>query len=203
MRLFRPSFLAGFLYSGAIFRLKTTERILFLTFDDGPDPISTVQLLDILRTYRIPAVFFCNGAAAEKYPELIGLIRQDGHLTGNHGYNHPDGWKTNSIAYQEDVKKASYFTSNKIFRPPYGRLTLKQRKLLKSYKIVLWDLMPYDFDPSFGRENCLRVLKNKIRPGSIIVLHDKVSSCANAILEDFIMFALREGYQFKLPEFES
>lgn len=200
MRLFRPGIPAGCLYRDATFRIKTTERILFLTFDDGPDPVSTRPLLDTLAKYRIQAIFFCNGSAAEQNPELIKLIREGGHLTGNHGYNHNDGWKTNSLVYAEDVKKASQFTSDSIFRPPFGRITFRQRKLLKSYKIILWDLMPYDFDPTFGRDNCLRILKNKIRPGSIIVLHDKVSSFANSILEEFILFARKEGYRFGMIE---
>jgi peptidoglycan/xylan/chitin deacetylase (PgdA/CDA1 family) len=196
MRLFRPWFPAGCLYRDALFRIKTTERILFLTFDDGPDPVSTTQLLDLLRKYKIPAIFFCSGSAAEKYPELISLIRADGHLTGNHGYNHLNGWKTSTTTYLEDVKKASSFTSDTIFRPPYGRITIKQRRLLKFYRIIFWDVMPYDFDISFGGEKCLKILKSKIRPGSVIVLHDKVSSCSNSILEEFILFAQKEGYRF-------
>ena len=88
MRLFRPGFLAGCLYPEAIFRIKTTDKILFLTFDDGPDPDSTPRLLDILKKNDIKALFFCNGGAAEKYSYLMDRIRNEGHLTGNHGYNH-------------------------------------------------------------------------------------------------------------------
>jgi peptidoglycan-N-acetylglucosamine deacetylase len=158
-------------------------------------------LLDTLRKYKIQAIFFCNGSAAEKYPGLMSRIREEGHLTGNHGHGHLNGWKTNPTTYLEDVKKASFFTSDTIFRPPYGRITFKQRRLLKSYKIILWDVMPYDFDVSFGGERCLNILKNKIRPGSIIVLHDKGSSCATSILEEFILLALKKGYKFELPVF--
>jgi peptidoglycan-N-acetylglucosamine deacetylase len=203
MRLYKPWFPAGCLYRDAIFRIKTTERILFLTFDDGPDPVSTRTLLDILRKFSIPAVFFCSGSAAERNPELISLMHDEGHLIGNHGYNHPDGWRTDTVKYMEDVKKASRFTSDKIFRPPFGRITFKQLKLLKGYKIIFWDLMPFDFDSSFGSEKCLRVMKIKIRPGSIIVLHDKGSSCANSILEEFILFAHKKGYRFELPDFDN
>jgi len=203
MRLFRPGFLAGCLYPESLFRILTTDNILYLTFDDGPDTVSTPQLLDILARYNIRVVFFCNGKAAEKNPELMKLISSRGHLLGNHSYNHLDGWRTDSVKYIEDVRKASAFTSDKIFRPPYGRLSVKQkRKLSGSYKIVFWDLMAYDFDPDFGGEKCLRMLKRKIRPGSIIVLHDKEASCANAIVEEFIVFAQGEGYKFELIEFE-
>ena len=75
MRLFRPGFFAGWLYPEALFRIKTAEKILYLTFDDGPDPDSTPRLLDILEKYNIKALFFCDGRAAEKYPDLINLIR--------------------------------------------------------------------------------------------------------------------------------
>jgi peptidoglycan/xylan/chitin deacetylase (PgdA/CDA1 family) len=203
MRLFRPGFLAGCLYPEALFRIKTTDKVLYLTFDDGPDKVSTPQLLDILARYNIRVLFFCNGNAAEKNPELMKLISSRGHLVGNHGYRHLDGWRTNSAKYNEDVRKASAFTSDKIFRPPFGRLSVKQKRILSgSYKIVFWDIMAYDFDVAFAGKECLSVLKRKIRPGSVIVLHDKESSCANAILEEFIMFAQGEGYRFELIDFE-
>jgi peptidoglycan-N-acetylglucosamine deacetylase len=199
MRLFRPGFLAACLYPETIFRIKTTEKVLYLTFDDGPDQGSTPQLLDILSRYNINALFFCSGYAAEMNPALLKLLRSEGHLIGNHGYNHLDGWRTDPVTYNSDLIRASCFTSAKIFRPPFGRLSFKQRrKVLESYKIILWDIMAYDFDISFGRDKSLRVLKEKIRPGSIIVLHDKVSSCANSILEEFIVFARDQGYRFEL-----
>jgi Predicted xylanase/chitin deacetylase len=199
MRLFRPGFLAGCLYPEAIFRIKTTEKILYLTFDDGPDPVSTPQLIDILKSYDIKALFFCDGRKAEKYPDLMNQIRDRGHLIGNHGYNHFDGWRTETVKYINDVTKASYLTSDKIFRPPFGRLSKKQKKRLQdSYKIIFWDIMAYDFDVTFGNEKSLRLLKDKIRPGSIIVLHDTVSSCCNKIIGEFLTFTVNSGYRFEL-----
>ena len=196
MRLFRPGFLADCLYPGALFRIKTTERKVYLTFDDGPDPVSTPRLLDILKKYGVSAIFFCNGEAAEQYPELIHLIQECPHIIGNHGYSHLNGWKTDTLKYVNDVKRASGLTSEKIFRPPYGRLSFRQARLLRPFKLVFWDIMAYDFDKSFGNEKSLSILKRKIRPGSIIVLHDTSSSCANDILDEFILFALCKGYRF-------
>jgi peptidoglycan/xylan/chitin deacetylase (PgdA/CDA1 family) len=198
MRLFRPGFPAACLYPEALFRVKTIEKILYLTFDDGPDPASTKSLLDILRKLRVPAMFFCNGMAAEQNPDLLSQIRQDGHLIGNHGYSHYDGWRTNALIYVNDVNRASEFTSDKLLRPPFGRITFRQERLLKSYKLIFWDIMAYDFDISFGSTNSLRILKTKIRPGSIIVLHDTASSCAVKILSEFITLVLGEGYRFEL-----
>jgi peptidoglycan/xylan/chitin deacetylase (PgdA/CDA1 family) len=198
MRLYRPGFLAACLYPEALFRIKTAEKLLYLTFDDGPDPFSTPQLLGILNKHNISALFFCTGAATEKYPELIKGIRSGGHLTGNHTYSHPDGWKTDSLTYVNDIKRAAGLTSDKLFRPPFGRLSLRQYRQLKPFKIVFWDIMAYDFDSSFGSTRSLEILKRKIRPGSIIVLHDTQASCAKEILEEFIKYALREGYRFDL-----
>ncbi|MBK8883313.1 MAG: polysaccharide deacetylase family protein [Bacteroidales bacterium] len=103
MRLFRPCFFAGWLYPEAIFRIKTDEKLLCLTFDDGPDPDSTPMLLDLLESYNIRGLFFCNGQSAEKYPELIDRIISGGHVAGNHGFSHPDGWRTSTQEYVQDV----------------------------------------------------------------------------------------------------
>ena len=200
MRLFRPGFIAGFLYPEALFRIKTSEKVLCLTFDDGPHPDTTFKLLDILDNHNVKALFFCNGSAAEKYPDLIDLICSSGHMVGNHGYSHFDGWRTSAGKYISDTIRASTFTSSVLFRPPYGRLNLTQyRVLAKRFKIFFWDLMPYDFDKKFGRTNSLMVLKKKIRPGSLIVLHDKAESVAESLLGEFIEYAAGEGYRFVLP----
>lgn len=199
MRLIRPGFLAGCLYPEALFRIKTTEKVLYLTFDDGPDRDSTSELLEILARHNVSALFFCIGKAVEDNPELIKQISSRDHLIGNHSFSHLDGWRTDSSKYIHDVMKASAFTSCRFFRPPFGRLSIKQARILsESFKIVFWDIMAYDFDITFGKEKCLALLKSNIRPGSIIVLHDKASSFANAIVEEFILYAKNEGYRFDL-----
>jgi peptidoglycan/xylan/chitin deacetylase (PgdA/CDA1 family) len=199
MRLFRPGFIAGWLYPEAIFRIKTAEKVLYLTFDDGPDPASTPCLLDILKNQDTRALFFCSGEAAEKHPDIMNQIRLAGHIIGNHGYRHLDGWRTKSDQYINDVIKGSYSTSDRIFRPPFGHLKIRQYQLLKKkIRIIFWDLMPYEFDITLGSKRSLEILKTKLRPGSIIVLHDKASSCTNAILKDFITYAINSGYRFEL-----
>lgn len=199
MRLFRPCFFARWFYPDALFRVKTIEKILWLTFDDGPHPETTWVLLDILSKHDVKALFFCNGSAAEKYPELIELIKSKGHIIGNHGYNHLNGWEISTVNYLTDIDRAATLTSFSFFRPPFGRLSLKQYwKLKGKYKIIFWDLMPYDFDSSFGHENTLQILKKKMRSGSIIVLHDTSKSAATLILDDYITFAINKGYRFEL-----
>lgn len=197
MRLFRPCFFTRWLYPEAIFRTVTTEKLLCLTFDDGPDPDSTPQLLDILDKHDIKALFFCSGRASEKYPDLIECIVSKGHMIGNHGYMHLDGLRTSLKKYVADITEAALFTSSLLFRPPYGRLRLVQyRKLKENYKIIFWDIMPYDFDKSLKSEESLRILKEKIRPGSIIVLHDHPKYFSCGFIEEFILFALKEGFRF-------
>lgn len=197
MRLFRPWQVFRKLYPEGVFRIKTSELLLWLTFDDGPDPASTPVILDTLAKCDVRAIFFCTGIKAEKYPDLVAKIRSAGHVIGNHGYSHLDGWKTGFKGYIDDIHKADDLTSSELFRPPYGRLTFGQYAALKKiYRIFFWDLMPYDFDPVFTGDDCINVLRSRIRPGSVIVLHDSPLSCAGRILEEFIEFTIKKGYKF-------
>jgi peptidoglycan-N-acetylglucosamine deacetylase len=201
MRLFRPCFIAGCLYPEAIFRIRTDQKILFLTFDDGPDPVSTPVLIDLLDEYNIKGLFFLDGRKAEKYPELVELIISKSHIVGNHGFMHYDGWGTSTEKYIEDVSNASGFLRSGFFRPPFGRMRMGQyRRLKKEYKIVFWDIMPYDFDKKMRSQRSLQILKKKMRPGSIIVLHDRPDSAANKIIGEFITFAVSSGYRFDIIE---
>jgi peptidoglycan/xylan/chitin deacetylase (PgdA/CDA1 family) len=202
MRLFRPCFLSGWLYPEALFRIDTGEKLLCLTFDDGPDPESTPRILEILDNYDIKALFFLDGKAAEKHPGLVSIISSKGHITGNHGYNHINGWTASTNRYVSDITNASEFSSDCLFRPPYGRLRLSQyRKLKRQFKIIFWDIMPYDFDKNFGSRNVLKVLQKKLRKGSLIVFHDTRNSIAPEILPEFINYSISKGYRFVLPVF--
>jgi peptidoglycan-N-acetylglucosamine deacetylase len=202
MRLYRPFVFAKLLYPEAIFRVKTRENVLYLTFDDGPDPVSTPLLLNILNKNLIRAVFFCLGKAASENPELIKKIKSSGHILGNHGYDHSDGFLSSNHEYLENIRKASSFTSENLMRPPYGRLRRKQyNELKKNYRIIMWDIMPYDFDRDFDSKRALSILKKMIRPGSIIVLHDKQKYFDPDFIEKFIQIAIDLGYGFDILPF--
>jgi len=202
MRLFRPFFLLRLFYPEAVFRIKTRNKELCLTFDDGPSPHSTPQILDILEANNIRGLFFCSGQEAEKYPSLISLISSKGHITGNHGYNHLDGYVTNTQVYIRNFSKGAKFTSGNIMRPPYGRIRTSQySELSKNYRVFFWDLMPYDFDPRMTSQKVLNSLKKRIRNGSVIVLHDKPSSSVLSFLDEFIKYAKDNGYRFVIPPF--
>jgi peptidoglycan/xylan/chitin deacetylase (PgdA/CDA1 family) len=201
MRIIRPCFISGYIYPEALFRISTKEKIICLTFDDGPDPSSTPDLLEILGRYSIKALFFCNGSKAEIHPALIEQIIKEGHITGNHSYSHLNGWMCSVKSYTHDVDRASALTSSKWFRPPFGRLRLLQYyKLKEKYRIMFWDIMPYDFDDSFPAGDSLRLLIKKLRPGSIIVLHDRYRQNLSQYVNQFIESAIRNGYRFVLPE---
>jgi peptidoglycan-N-acetylglucosamine deacetylase len=201
MRLFRPPSLAVRLFPEALFREKTTEKVLYLTFDDGPDEEYTLPILNILEKHGIKALFFCSGKKASEHQDLIKKIKSNGHLIGNHGYNHLNGLLTSNQKYLSDIRLAEEFTSDTYFRPPYGRLKVSQYKILKEmYRIIMWDIMPYDFDRHFGSEKSLAVLKKMIRPGSVIALHDKPESNVQEFLDSFVLFAIGEGYRFDIPE---
>lgn len=197
MRLFRPLSVFDSLYPEAVFRIKTTEKRILLTFDDGPDPDSTPFIIELLKQSGTRAVFFCSGNKAERHPELISVLKLHGHIIGNHGYSHLNGWRTSISDYLSDTARADEYTSSALFRPPYGRITFSQYRALKSkYRVFFWSLMPYDFDPSFGSMNSLKILKRKTAPGSIIVLHDSPSSCSRDILEEYIEFVISRGFSF-------
>ena len=200
MRIIRPGLIARLLYPGAFFRVSSVEKVLCLTFDDGPDPESTGRFLQILGRLGIKALFFCSGNGARNHPELMEKIRSDGHTIGNHGYLHVDGFKTSRKEYCKNVYEAAALTSSELFRPPYGRLRLSRFRTLRSeYLIFLWDVMPYDFDPALSPLDSFSLLKRNIRNGSVIVLHDKPSSLALEYLEEFIIFCQNDGYRFAIP----
>jgi peptidoglycan/xylan/chitin deacetylase (PgdA/CDA1 family) len=197
IRKFGRPFPAEIIYPDAIFRITGTGKKLYLTFDDGPDPASTPQILDILRSHDVTATFFCTGSKVLRSPGLLAHIASAGHSTGNHGFSHLNGLKTPIRTYCSDVLKGRDITSSNLFRPPYGRLRVRQYRILeRTMRIVFWDIMPYDFDKKLSSETSYAILSRKIRPGSVIVLHDKPESHALVYLDRFIRSSLEKGYTF-------
>jgi peptidoglycan/xylan/chitin deacetylase (PgdA/CDA1 family) len=200
MRFFRPFFFYKWVFPGALFSIRARGKTLCLTFDDGPDPFSTPLISAILEKNGIKAVFFCNGQKAEANPDLVKDLKSGGHLIGNHGYRHLDGWRTETDQYLQNALLADHSTSDSLFRPPFGRIKFSQyRKISRKYQVVFWDLMPYDFDNDLDAGRCLEILKANMRPGSVIVLHDTPESSASLFLNDFIAYSVNNGYHFGLP----
>lgn len=200
MRLLRPLFLARLICRDGLFRMRSQAKSVCLSFDDGPDPLTTPRVLDILAKSNVKALFFCKGSCAEEHPELVERIVKEGHIVGNHGYNHLNGWKTPFRQYVNDIERSAEYTSTTLLRPPYGKIGLCQLAYLKRrYTVFFWDLMPYDFDMSLTPREVLVNVDRGVRNGSIIVLHDRRNSWAVSILEELIQSIIARGYSFVLP----
>lgn len=182
MYMTKPPFFARWIYPEAIFEKKSADKKLLLTFDDGPHPVITPQVLEILAEHNIKATFFCLGERAEQYPEIIQMIRDQGHEIGNHGYRHLNGWKTDNDTYIKNVEKGKDILQTNLFRPPYGRLTPGQyHSLKKENSIIFWNLMLYDFDARFRLDEALKIANKSLNERSIIVLHDNEKSERNLV----------------------
>ncbi len=181
-----------------IWNIPTSEKKIYLSFDDGPIPYLTMEILKILADYQAKATFFCVGENAKNYPELMDRIKDDGHLIGNHSYNHLSGWKTPVSNYIENVTKASNYIDSNLFRPPYGQINYQQIKHLKAkYKIIMWNILSGDFDKQLSNEQCLfNVLQSK--PGDIVVFHDNEKSREKVlnVLPQYLAHFTDLGYEF-------
>lgn len=190
------------LFPGALFRVPTREKEVFLTFDDGPIPEVTPWVLDFLKHEGLKACFFCVGENVQRYPGLFQRLHAEGHLTGNHSFNHLQGLKTDDKLYFDNIEKASAYIPGKLFRPPHGLLRPRQFKKLKSrYRFVMWDIISRDFDQLLSPEQvAANVLKN-VRAGSVIIFHDSVKAEKNmkAALPVVIRELRQRGYQFGNP----
>lgn len=182
-----------------------TQNTIYLTFDDGPIPEVTPWVLEELKKYHAKATFFCIGDNIKKYPGLFRRIIAEGHSAGNHTFDHLNGWKTSTDEYIDNVLNAEEemrkvyeargtkhqvnprvnsetsnqpSTINKLFRPPYGKLSSRQSQILrqKGYNIIMWDVLSGDFDASISEENCFSNVSEYIKPGSIVVFHDSLKA---------------------------
>lgn len=179
---------------------RTNRKVIYLTFDDGPTPVVTDFVIDELNKYSAKATFFCLGRNVEKYPEIYQRLLDNGHKTGNHTYSHLDGWKTSSKNYMADTNLARTFIKSRLFRPPYGKLRQTQKlKLLKRYKVIMWDILSHDYDLKTTPEKCLSNVINHISKGSIIVFHDSVKAKPNLYyaLPRILKNLTEIGYKFE------
>ena len=159
-----------------------SDPMLRLTFDDGPHPESTPRLIETLNQLHLTATFFCTGENAEQYPQLIDDLRNEGHQIGNHGYQHLSGWRLSTKSFVENVTKGQDILKTSLFRPPYGRMTLRQYKCVKELAtIVMWGIMPGDFDEKISFEIVSHHIKTHQIANSIIVLHDKPACLSKTI----------------------
>lgn len=196
----RPPWLLRRYYNRFIWNLHPESKSVYLTFDDGPVPGPTDFVLEQLEKYNAKATFFCIGDNVKKNPDLFQKLIHNGHRIGNHTFHHLNGWFQNTEDYINDVTKAESVISSDLFRPPYGKIKMQQADvLLNKYKIIMWDVLSYDFDKDISPEKCyFNVVKNS-RPGSIVVFHDSLKAFKNLeySLPKSLAFFRDEGYNFK------
>ncbi len=200
MYLVKTPFWIKLLYPSLIWNKERSDKILYLTFDDGPNELATTFVLDELKKYSALATFFCIGKNVESHQSLYQRIIEEGHSVGNHTQHHLNGWKVNSSEYLKDVVKAKGKIESGLFRPPYGKITRFQIKLLSKlqFKIIMWDVLSGDFDINISNYKCLNNVVLNAKNGSIIVFHDseKAFSKLEYVLPKVLKHFSEQGYSF-------
>lgn len=197
------------LFGGSLWDLPKAGKAIYLTFDDGPHPQITPFILDELRKYNARATFFCIGKNVEENPVVFKRILTEGHAVGNHTYSHLDGWRTANTRYLADVLKAKRYIDSNLFRPPYGRISRKQRKELSAMdppmKNIMWSILSGDFDKRITSEECCTNVIKHAENGAVIVFHDSEKAKQKMLyaLPVVLKYFSGKGYEFKPIEVET
>lgn len=171
-------------FSGFTWRKPTDQKVLYITFDDGPIAM-TEWILDVLRDYNAKATFFCVGENVMRNPQIFRRTLAEGHAIGNHTYNHLSGWTNSFDRYMANAalclsEMEKHGAVCHLFRPPYGRITSQKAAALRNrYEIIMWDVLTCDYSPSIRPEDCLNNSIAVTRPGSIAVFHDNFKADTN------------------------
>lgn len=190
------------LYPQGIWRIPKKEKVVYLTFDDGPHPTITPFVLDLLKRYQARGTFFCIGNNVALFAETYQAVLDAGHRVGNHTFDHLNGWKTNAEDYVANIIKAGSYIRSNLFRPPYGRISHRQaiqiQQRCEGMQLVYWDLLSADFDTDLQASDCVDIVLKGVRPGSVIVFHDsqkafpRLETALPSILEELS----QRGYVF-------
>jgi len=201
-----PSLLTA-VYPECLWKVDTKEKNLYLTFDDGPIAEVTPFVLDELRKWKAKATFFCIGKNVDANPDIFQRIMDEGHTIGNHTYDHVNGWNCDNEDYYSSIAKCDVaLTQNSkpqtqnFFRPPYGKLKPAQYQYLKSrFKIVMWDVLSFDFDRSVPAEKVLNNVLKNAGEGSVIVFHDSLKAKPNMeyALPKILAHFTEKGFKFE------
>jgi peptidoglycan-N-acetylglucosamine deacetylase len=170
-----------------VWKINTNEKKVYLTFDDGPTNGITEWVLEQLSNHNAKATFFCIGDKIQRNPSIFNQLLSENHSIGNHTFNHLKGWRTSTDDYIENTQLCQiainkHTTSNSnLFRPPYGKIKPSQSRMLRKigYKIIMWDVISYDFDNFISKEKCLENVLKNIENGSILVFHDSHKAWKN------------------------
>lgn len=199
------------MYPHCVWDIPAKEKVLYITFDDGPHPSITPFILQQLKKYNAKATFFLIGENVKNFPEQYQQMIAEGHSVGNHTMHHINGWKTDDETYLNDITAAEKYISSVLFRPPYGRITKSQIKKLISKseignpksEIIMWNILAGDWEQSLSPEKCFNQIKSKIYPGAIVVFHDSEKACERMsyAFPKLLEHAAAQGYRFEsIPE---
>ena len=187
--------------------MHTQEKVMYLTFDDGPVPDATPLVLEYLNHYKAKATFFCVGENVTRYPEILRQVLDQGHAVGNHTFHHLDGWKTTYQDYMKDVEKCQqvldphYQRHGKpLMRPPYGRMKRRQwRALNQQFQIVMWNVLSGDFSKKIDAYTCLDKGIRHSKAGSVVLFHDSVKTIdkLKSVLPSFLEHFHSRGFTFQ------
>jgi peptidoglycan/xylan/chitin deacetylase (PgdA/CDA1 family) len=182
-----------------------------LTFDDGPDPVYTPRLLDLLRIYNVKATFFIVGKHAEDHLDIVRRLYREGHSIGIHNYLHRSNWIMHPKTVSKHIRDTSAIIEQitgerpQFYRPPWGIMNVFDYASRTDLQIVLWSMMAIDWKKSQRAAKIRKRMLDKLRGGEIYLLHDCGSTFgadpqapANMIeaLEGFIPEAMDRGYSF-------
>lgn len=190
-------------YPECTWQMPVNEKKIYLSFDDGPNTMATPFVLDQLNKYQAKATFFCIGKNVQAHPEIYSKIINEGHAVGNHTQEHLNGWKTSDEVYLDDIQIAGKLISTNLFRPPYGKATKKQLKILTtppySLSAVMWTVLSGDFDIKLSKEKCLTNVLHHAKEGSIVVFHDseKALEKLKYVLPKVLTHFDKKGFQFE------
>ena len=202
MYLVKSPLLLKWYYPSLVWNKSRSDKVVYLTFDDGPIPVVTEFVLNTLKSFQCKATFFCIGDNILKHPEIFQQLKNDGHAIGNHTYNHLKGWKTADETYIQNFQQCQQLTQTNLFRPPYGRIKKSQIKALKKINpqlnLIMWDVLSGDFDIHLSPEKCAQNVIRNTTNGSIIVFHDSLKAFdrLKVALPAALQFLTNEGYQF-------
>ena len=199
------------LFPNYVWDFSSKEKILYLTFDDGPTPEITQWTLNTLKQYNAKATFFCIGNNVAKHQEIFRTVLNEGHSIGNHTQDHVKGWKTSTKNYIENVEIAASIINKEsathqvklsLFRPPFGQLKHSQGKAIQKlgYKIIMWSVIAFDWELGISKKQCLKnVISKASAKNNIIVFHDSVKASIKLkyVLPKVLEHFSKKGYKFK------
>lgn len=164
----------------AITNVETNESVAALTFDDGPHPVYTPQLLKILEKHGVRATFFMVGERANRYPGIVKMVARAGHVIGIHSWSHQNltqvRSRVNRLKQMITCARATAPYGKRLFRPPYGAHNRQIRidALILKYKIILWNVSAQDWTLQSAEEIAQKIM-DRVKSGSIFLLHDAIS----------------------------